>query len=481
MKRSTRTTSLSAAGALTTLALVATVVPASGHTGEDHGTDQKRTLFLAEGQPGPALVSEDVKWLGNFPETAAISGDFSASTEHFYVSSLDTLSVFDISTPAAPQIVGTLPNFVFENEAMNYGENRTDKGLEQFIMVGADAAQASPDDPQHVNIDEPELIIVDVTDPESPTIRSRVKATSSTHTVSCIRRTRCDFAYSAGNKLDSDAKRGHFSIFDLRNLDKPKEIDSNPDKDGIQGFRSPALAPTPVFTRGAGHKWNYVGNDIAVHTGSGGSAAFDVSRPRRPELLTTTNDVAGTPTKSTKWNNFIHHNSWQPHVFRFKPNSRADLGNGNVLLVTEEDYEQPDCSVAGSFQTWKINSLKRRDKITPLDKVELTDLGGPEQGITPLGGFCSAHWFDYHQTGIVAAAYYNGGVRLLDVRNPRDIKPFGFAQGGGETWDAYWVPRRNAKNHVVVEKTNIFYSVDAVRGLDVYRVTNMPKVPAYQQ
>ncbi len=469
--------------AATVTALGGAAISATAHDGGGQDVDDARSEFLA-GDPGPGLTSGNVSFLASFPETAAISGSFSLSTEHFYVSSLDTLSVFDISKPAAPRIVGTLPNFVFENEAMNYGEQRTRSGRlkSQFIMVGADLAQASPDDPQHVNVDEPELIIVDVSDPTAPRIRSRVLATSSTHTVACVKRTQCDYAYSAGNKQNRAAKRGHFSIFDLRDIDNPKEVDSNPDREGIQGFRSPALEPTPVFTHGAGHKWNFAfTKDIAYHTGSGGTAAFDVSRPRHPKLLTTTNAVAGTPEKSTPWNNFIHHNSWQPHANRYTPNAAASLENGNVLLVTEEDYEQTDCSQAGSFQTWKVDSLRRSDAITPLDKVELTDLGGPQQGITPDGGFCSAHWFDYHQSGIVAVAYYNGGVRLVDVRDPKNIKPFGFAQGGGETWDAYWVPKRDDRHRAMVERTNIFYSVDAVRGLDAYRVTNLPRKPAPQQ
>ena len=467
----TRLARLSVAAAAGAALTLSTIGPAVGHGGSQPDTDQKRADFLAGTLAAPTF-SDNVEFVTNFPETDAISGDFSMSTEHFYVSSLDTLSVFDVSEPTAPTIVGTLPNFVFENEAMNYGEQRKNGKLTaQFIMVGADLVQASPGDISHVNVNEPELIIVDVTDPANPHIRSRVLGTSSTHTVACIQRTRCNFAYSAGDGT-------HFSIFDLRDLDEPKEVDSNPRKEGIQGFRSPATAPNPIFSRGAGHKWNFVGKGLAYHTGSGGTAAFDVSRPLRPRLLTDTNEVAGTPEKNTRWNNFIHHNSWQPHVRQYEPRSPASLKNGNVLLVTEEDYEQTDCSLAGSFQTWKIGNLRNPDAITPLDKVELTDLGGPAEGITPQGGFCSAHWFDYHQTGIVAVAYYNGGVRLLDVRDPKNIKPFGFAQGGGETWDAYWVPERDDKKHALRQKTDVFYSVDAVRGLDVYRVNNMPTQPA---
>jgi hypothetical protein len=466
MSRATsRITRLSAVGAAATLITVGGALPALAHGGDGLVLSAGPGAgALAAVPSGPAVTSDNVKFVANFPETQGISGDFSTSTEHFYVSSLDTLSVFDVSTPAEPVLKGTLDNFVFENEAMNYGEQKSPTGKRQFLLVGVDLYQASTDDPQHVNVDDgAELVLVNVTDPTRPRIKSRVKATSSTHTVACIQRTNCTYAYSAGN-------RGFYSIFDLRDWNNPKEVDSDPNTEGVQGFTSPALAPSLRFRNGAGHKWNFVGNDIAYHTGAAGTAAFDVSRPRQPKLLTTTTDAA----LKGPWNDFIHHNSWQPHVFQFRPGTRASLANGNVLLITEEDYLETDCSKAGSFQTWRVGSLARPDAIAPLDRVELTDLGGPNEGITPQLAFCSAHWFDYHQTGIVAIGYYGGGTRFLDVRDPKNIKPFGFAQGGGQTWDSYWVPKRDTQGKALRDKTNIAYSVDLVRGLDVYRVTNMP-------
>jgi hypothetical protein len=455
---------LSAVGtAVATVAFTASW-SAYGHGGGGDAAHEAREAFLASGAAAEAVTSDNVQFLANFPETQGISGDFSLSTEHFYVSSLDSITVFDISDPEAPAVTGVLDNLTFENEAMNYGEVTLKGGkLRQFVLVGVDLHQASSSDPQHVNPgDGLELVIVDVTDPANPHIRSRVAASSSTHTVTCVLRTNCKWAYSAGS-------RGTFSIFDLRDWNNPKEIDSDPNTEGTQGFGSPGLDPNEVFSRGAGHKWNFVGDHIGIHTGSGGSAAFDVSNPRKPVLLTTTTKKALTGP----WNNFIHHNSWQPHIFRFEPNREPSLKRGNVLLVTEEDYEQTDCSLAGSFQTWKVDSFKRDNAITALDKVELADLGGLAEGITPQLAFCSAHWFDYHHNGIVAIGYYGGGMRLLDVRDPRDIKAYGFAQGGGQVWDAYWVPQRDEDLNALRKKTNIVYSIDLVRGLDVYKV-DMP-------
>ena len=76
-----------------------------------------------------------------------------------------------------------------------------------------------------------------------------------------------------------------------------------------------------------------------------------------------------------------------------------------------------------------------------------------------------------HQSGIVAQGYYEGGLRLIDARDPRNLTEYGYvASGLSEVWDAYWVPQRNKKGVAGASKTNIVYTVDAVRGLDVYTV-----------
>ena len=37
-------------------------------------------------------------------------------------------------------------------------------------------------------------------------------------------------------------------------------------------------------------------------------------------------------------------------------------------------------------------------------------------------------------------------------------------------WDAYWVPERNGKGQATGKKTNIVYTADLARGIDVYQV-----------
>ena len=454
--RRTRTVLVAACAALGLL--VAVPGTASAH-GDRERAEKMRTEYSA-GANIPLISSPNVRLVGSQPGSAGISGCFTKTAPLFVMSSLDSIKVFDVSDPLKPTLTGTLPSAQFENEAMNCGERKTRSGTKRFALIGVDLYQTSPDDIEHTNVrplDGYELIVVDVTDPANPHIRSRVGGTTSTHTVSCIAETDCQYAYSAGSSTDES-----FSVFDLTDLDHPVEVDSDPAVAGVQPFSSPT----------AGHKWNFDNAGFGTHTGFEGSAIFDVTTPRAPELVTTTGaagrgeNADGTPNG---YNDFIHHNSFRPNAAAFRPDAAPSFANGNILLVTEEDYEQTDCTKAGSFQTWHVKRLDGTpDAIVPLDKVELADLGTFP---VPQYAFCSAHWFDYHPSGIVAVGFYGGGTQLVDVRNPTDIKSYGHATwGASEVWDSYWVPVYNKSGVATSKKTNLVYSVDLVRGLDVYSV-----------
>ena len=78
-----------------------------------------------------------------------------------------------------------------------------------------------------------------------------------------------------------------------------------------------------------------------------------------------------------------------------------------------------------------------------------------------------------HQDGFVAQGWYGAGLRILDVRDARNIAQLGYSTSAAtEVWDAYWVPVRDAAGVAVPgQKTNLVYTADAVRGIDVYEVT----------
>ena len=438
----------------------------------------------AGAQGTPIVASSNVEFVGGVPGTAAISGVFSRTAPYFYVSGVDSLTVLDVSDPKFPLPVGKLVNAIFENEAMTLGERLgADGQIQRFVLVGIDdigtQVSVGPNGAKFGRIGGRLLSIVDVTDPTDPKIIGETPSTgadaitTSTHTVACMNAS-CSIAYTAG----SDGRK--FSIVDLSDLTKPRQV-----KEVI----SPAAFPNPVFSSPAGHHWNVDSQGLAWHAGAGGTAVFDISDPINPTLVNGT-DANG---RKSPYNDFIHHNVVRPNALAFGRGGKPPgVQNGNVALITEEDYandgDEVECTKAGTFQTWEIpdqdaaayrarNPKSEPDKgtIRPLDTYSAPAEGGG--GLTtPYGGFCSAHWFDFHPSGIVALGNYQQGLRLVDVRNPADLKQFGFFTGGAtEVWDAYWAPLRDDKGAIVPgRKTNLVYTVDVVQGVGVFEVSGLP-------
>lgn len=450
--RTTVRASVAVASSTVALAVVFAGVPANTHG--DHDRNRHTHQRLSADTNAPLGTSPNVSLVASNPGAAGISGCFQRTAPLFVQSNIDSIRVYDVSTPTRPTLTGTLPSLQFENEAMNCGQRTLANGkVRRFVLIGVDTHQASPGDIEHTNVGGKELVLVDVTDPAKPFIRSRAKGSTSTHTVTCVSAVNCSYAYSAGTK-------GKFSIFDLRDLNHPREVDGDRATAGVQGFASPTY----------GHKWNFDDAGYGTHTGYDGASMWKVTNPRSPQLVTTTGAAGrGTDPRYPGWNDFILHNSQRPNARAFRPGASPSVAHGNVLFVTEEDYEQTDCSKAGSFQTWWVKRLDgTRSAIVPLDKVELADLGNFP---SPQGTFCSSHWFDYHPSGIVSVAFYGGGTQFVDARNPRHLTSYGHATwGASEVWDSYWVPVYRRSGVMTARKTNLAYSVDLVRGMDVYRV-----------
>jgi len=440
---------------------------------------------------GPAAKQLELQT--TVPTGAAISGEFAHTGNFFYVSSLNSIQVLDTTNPAAPRIRGVMPMAEFENEAMTYGERPVPvdaahpDGLSRFVLVGNDLVNATVDLPSSGNPNPGvqrgrfgggEAIVVDVSDPANPFVVGRSPGTSSaegaittsTHTLQCASIS-CEYAYTAGDGEE-------FSIVDLRDITKPVQVKT---------IRSAAAGKGEVFTRGAGHYWDIdFDAKLAWHTGSGGAEVFNIEDPVNPKPLNGTNQQ-GT---ETPFNDFILHNSMRPNGSAFRTGAEPALNRGNVLLVTEEDYanegDETVCERSGTFQTWGIPDLDggryaaaNPDGATPdqgtigvLDTISAPLESGSPFNAPAVGAFCSAHWFDYHQDGIVAQGYYQQGVHLVDVSDPRDIKSYGyFTTPNSEVWDAYFVPERDEAGVVTGRKTDIVYTADALRGVDVLKAT----------
>ena len=365
------------------------------------------------------LMSENVTLLGTVPIVGAISANFRGN--YMFVTGVEGLSTFDISNPAQPVLTSfsALPHF--ENEDVSLGG--------KLLLIANDNAEG-------VGI----LYVFDISNPATPRLRSAMPTggdillnDTPSHTVTCLQG--CRYAYLAGTA------RG-IVIVDLTNPDVPR----------IAGEFKPPI------TSWATHDVDVDSQGIAWIVGAAGTAAYNITNPLAPVLVGQT-DAAATVGPL---NDFIHHNSVR--LDRVKPNGTRVASD--VVLITEEDYARPTCQDAGSFQTWKINgglSATTPAVLTNMDSwsTELDELTRLE-GTSPATVLCSAHWFDEHN-GLVAQGWYEQGTRILDVRDPYNIKQVGyFVMPVTETWAAYWAPTDPTGE--------IVYSVDLARGIDILQI-----------
>jgi hypothetical protein len=406
----------------------------------------------AQTLPGdPVPASTNLESIGRLAEGAgAISMEFSSDTPHMYLSTLKGVQIYDISDPAVPSLVGfeALPHY--QNEAMSLGER---KNGDKFVLIASGLAGASTTG--DVGTSSRFVWVVDVTDPANPEVTGSTQTDSRTHTVSCLTK-ECEYAYSDGRS------QGFISIIDLRDLTAPK------------------MAGTYESVVPQGHDQDLDAAGVLWHVGGQGAVALDVSKPTKPVPLNSTNAAGvGTPDREgNPYNNFILHNSARPNAKAFKAGAAPSLKAGNILLATEEDTGAGECGPdLGGFSTWHIPYLDagKYKKANPKlnmggGSVAPLDMWYPED--LAVGANCSAHYFDYNEDGFVTQGWYELGTRVLDVRNPKNIKQVGFFYGQGmEAWASYWVPERDAKGKATGGSSDIVYTADAARGVDILRFT----------
>lgn len=349
-----------------------------------------------------ADISKGIRYLNTVPERGIISAR--AVGNLLYVSALSGVSIYDVSDPRRPLRIGRLALPNAQNEDVDVGNG---------IMLISDDPYAG----------RGILHVVDVRDPRHPRVLSRYSTWAPGlidgalpplgrrggigHTATCIQG--CRYAWLAGSP-------DGIEVVDLRDPRRPRFAGKVPVRPAAGAFGT--------------HDVQVDAGGLAWVVGSSGTAAYDVSDPVHPRLrIRTTGRGRVGP-----WNDAIHHNSLRI--------------SDRTLLVTEEDL-RPGCRRAGSFQTWRIGS---RGMARPLDRFGVERNGGARI-------VCSAHYFD-HRDGLVAAAFFEQGVRFLRVDNPRRITQVGYyVADPAMVWGALYPPT-DPSGEVV-------YVIDHAKGIDV--------------
>ncbi|HEV7886621.1 MAG TPA: hypothetical protein VGO92_03615 [Acidimicrobiales bacterium] len=376
----------------------------------------------------PALggfMSSNVHWVAHLPiDSPGVGGRVVhvGDQVRFYVTGAKGLTIYDVTNPAQPAVLGiaALPHFENEDVAVSADGN--------WVFVAHDANFQLLDNAYAFTY------VIDARNVTLPLLASRIPY--GTHIASCADDD-CNYLYGSEGWT-----------FDLRDKANPVQV--------VPGWVSYLNGQGAALRTSALHDVN---RDDAGYfiTDSTPRVMFD-PRPdaTKPRLLAT-GPVPKAMNLAYQHNNQrIRADEWHP---RLTAEDDADpaLRPGEIMLSNGETNEKPRCDAgAGPFATWSVRDWDRGTPMKPLDvfrPVSGTYSDG-NPAVNALG--CSGHWFTY-RNGLVAAGWYEHGTRFLDVDQATGkITEVGYFQPvNGSTSAAHWV------------NDDYVYTVDYSRGIDV--------------
>jgi len=370
-------------------------------------------------------VSETVEWLDHYEDTAGVAeGGRLVGNTFFLTNNNQGLFAFDVSVPEKPKKIGTLtlPHGA-ENE--DIATNGRIALLSQFgdvyhLSDGATGAGST------VNV-------IDVRDPVKMKIIASVDG-GGDHTWDCL--LDCTWAYSSSGL-----------ILDLRDPAKPILLP----KRWREAFGAPGVSP------GFAHDTTEVAPGW-VMVATTPMTLLDARDPANPKIVAQAGEE-GSPN--------THHNIvW--------PRQMAD----RYVVTASEGQHVGRCETYGAasaaLQLYDARPFAKKKTWTPMGSYKPTN-GDFQNGDPPVSATwygCSAHWAEvhpqWHDGGLIAAAFYSHGAKILRVGDDGEFKMAGWflAHGAGAS-AVYWITDR------------VLYVADDTRGLDVIRYKgDLPPQPA---
>lgn len=401
------------------LALLATIVPASVHAAVGLPAPPVPVPALpgAPAAAGGAVSSANVTFVANIPDVVAIGSKVVGNT--LYVNTAQGVRIYDVSL-GLPVPMGAIDIPHFQNEDIDTNG--------KILLVASD----------HFLGVNNSLYVFDVSNGHVPVLLGALRNLTMAHTATCIQD--CKYAWLGGGG-------GRIGVVDLRN---PSAITY--------------MGSFPSF--GSIHDVQVDAQGIAWVSSSAGLFGYKQSAyALRPTLV----------AYGVGWHNkFTIHNSLRPYAKSWKRATTygSAIQPGELTLVTEENWLAPletgqggnsACRDDGRFQTgaYRQYTWEPYGTVYTLDTFNVGqgtqgDLTGSRHGPPMLT--CSSHYFGYKDY-VAAVAWYEQGVRFLDVKDPRNIRQIG-----------YWLPVRGAAWSAQFVKDYV-YVFDAVRGMDILRFT----------
>ncbi|MDQ3986912.1 MAG: hypothetical protein M3280_10515 [Actinomycetota bacterium] len=343
-----------------------------------------------------------------------------------FVSTAHGVYGYSISDPSAPQLIGALPMFIWENEDMDVDERRN------LLFISRDPRGFTTPATPGSTFPYGAVHIIDVSVPHAMVQVSAFPVPAG-HTTTCV--SDCDYAWTSGpyaNPVTQPNWTGR-PVFatdirdplDPRPCPKPIDIGRN---DGVTDYAH----DVQVDPRG-----------IAWVSGAGGVRGYWTEGKHKDPLTGKVRKATGckpipyagggTPASATS-SRFMH-NSWR------NPSLKVDGRRGDVLFGTEENLTS-DCRESGRFASYDLKGSYNGEGWKNIDKthfrMRVLDTWTPH-GAKGATGCASAHYFSDRGDGVLAYAFYGQGTRFLDASNPRNIRQIGyFRPNDANTWAAYW-------------------------------------------
>ncbi|WP_378742843.1 LVIVD repeat-containing protein [Nocardia brasiliensis] len=431
-------------------ALAASTLPAVACGEEDRPS---ATAPRVTGAPG---AEKNVKAVGNVPDAqGAIALQFLqyGNRDVMVVSGEFGVKTYDLTAnPKAPKLIGQL-----NMPGMWETEDTEVDPVRKRVFLARDPRAFGG----NVRTGESGIYIVDLANPEKPSIMSYVKVPAG-HTTTCIND--CQYLWTGGPaKADSmPAEWGGRPIWvtDIRNPRKPK------------------VFPNPIELARNDGKTDYV-HDVQVDetgvawaSGRGGVRGYWTSGMHKDPVtgkhrVASPSDpvpYAGGGIKETAAPSKFMHNSFRPVGNRAKDGGgTGNWGNGNLIYATEESFLD-GCAGDGVLVIASLEGSYGGAgwRSTPQQPYRLNTVGtwsvAGQEGSDPASGDCSAHYFDVREK-ILVQSFYAQGTRFLDVSDPTNPKQIAYYRpADAAAWAPYW-------------HRGLVYVADNNRGIDILELT----------
>jgi hypothetical protein len=456
----------------------------------------------AEPPPG-AQISASLEYVTRVPGTGqVVEGKFDKARgrDVLIITGRFGFKILDVGDPTNPQVLDTFqppeilgPNGYWQDEDMDIDTRRN-------LIIGAL-------DPRHDNVDQVScpgigtlgsktrnpgcrsgFYVISYADPENLEQVGDFVDLPAGHTVSCI--DKCNYVWTGGPARRNDQTGlGPFTpggrgdgrpiwVTDLRNPTRPRVF-----PEPIDLWRNDGLTDYS-------HDVDVDDNGIAWTSGRGGLLGYatqgrwldprtDEVRNARPwdPILVAGGGIEGGPDGVAQPQTDFIHNAARPLEGQIRA---AGVPDGNVVLMTEEDFTGP-CSQSGRIVAADItDSLggEPATNSTPAQPYRLNALSAfhPTQDApdtTSASGSCSAHYFEVSGS-TVAAAWYGQGLRLIDASDARNLRQVGYYHVTGTdpatnpsslSWDVAW-------------RGDLIYLFDMSRGIEILRLAGGPTASA---